>query len=227
MPSRIVTPIDGWSQDKQRGLALFYDQHRSTKFPDGRPWWCYTERPANGAAIPMPVGDLQPHGWNAPWFPEAKYMVMSMGTLASNKFRIAYERMVTDYRQAWDEYYQRAATEAAVLNLPIPDYGDVLTWKLRAVVGQPPRSPKIPEAALAGDIWLLGFTEEPNEYLARLLTNGTERFATARESEARQERERVEAIARMEQLAMQEQEAVPRKNTGQFKAKTQATPEAA
>lgn len=190
MSFRFPAPVDGWSQDKQRGLALFFDQHRSDKWPDGRPWWGYTERPANGASTPMPVGELQPHGWQAPWYPESKYMNMSMGTLSSNRFRIAYERMVTDYRQAWDEYYQRAATEAAALNLPIPDYGEPLTWKLRAIVGNPPKSPKIPEAALGGDRWLLGFIDEPNEQLERLLYSGTDRIMTPREYERNQQDQR-------------------------------------
>lgn len=208
MPSRIVPPVDGWSQDKQRGLGLFFDQHRSERFPDGRPWWCYTERPANGAAVPMPTGDLQPHGWHAPWTPEAKYMVMSMGTLASNRFRIAYERMITDYRQSWDEYYQRAAEEAAATNLPIPEYGEALTWKLKAIVGRPPKSPKIPEAALAGDRWLLGFTDEPNEQLERLIFSGTERIMSPAEAQ------RHEAEAQ-------------RKSKGQFQKKNPGNVEAA
>ena len=120
----------------------------------------------------MPVGELIPHGWGAPWTPDMHYMQMSLGTLQTNRFRIAYERMITDYRQSMEEYYQRAATEAAAFNLPIPEYGEAVTWKLKAIVGAAPRSPRIPEAALAGDRWLLGFTDEPNEYLQRLLESG-------------------------------------------------------
>jgi len=170
--SKFVMPAEGWNQNKQRGLGLFYDQHRNEKWPDGRPWWCYTERPADGAHMPHPVGELIPHGWQAPWIPDATYMQMSFGTLQTNKFRIMYDRMITDYRTAMEMYYQRAAEEAAAFNLPIPDYGEAVTWKLRAIVGTPPRSPRIPEAALAGDQWLLGFRSEPNEYLLRLLTSG-------------------------------------------------------
>jgi hypothetical protein len=183
MPSltRYQPPAEGWNQNRQRGLGLFYDQHRTPAFPDGRPWWCYTERPADGAHMPMPVGELIPHGWGAPWVPENQYMQMSMGTLQTNRFRIMYERMITDYRQAMDDFYQRAAAEALQANLPIPEYGEALGWKLRAIVGMPPRSPRIPEAALAGDRWLLGFSTEPNEYLERLLTTGDVRIGRAEE----------------------------------------------
>lgn len=179
---RFQPPVEGWNQNKQRGLGLFHDQHRDPKrFPDGRPWWCYTERPADGAAMPMPVGELIPYGWTAPWTPEAKYMQMSMGTLSTNRFTIMYDRMITDYRQSWDEYYQRAATEAAALNLPIPDHGDAITWKLKAIVGAPPRTPRIAEAALAGDGWLLGFTDVKNEYIERLLYSGDLRIGRPNE----------------------------------------------
>lgn len=179
MPFRYNAPPEGWNQNKQRSLAVFYDQHRSTAdgFPDGRPWWAYTERPAEGGAAAMPVGDLIPYGWDAPWTPESKYMQLSIHALSGNRFRIAYERMIIDYRQALDEYYIRAATEAVAVNLPIPEHGEPVQWKLAAIVGAPPKSSRIPEAALAGDRWLLGFTKQPNEQLARLIATGDSRIA--------------------------------------------------
>ena len=181
MPTRHTPPSEGWNQNRQRGLGLFFDQHRSDRFQDGRPWWCYTERPADGAHMPMPVGELIPHGWNAPWFPDAAYMAMSVGTLQTNKFRINYERMIADYRWAMEDYYRRAAQEAAAFDLKIPEYGEAVGWKLQAIVGKPPRSPRIPEAALAGDQWLLGFRTEPNEYLQRLITTGDIRIGHQQE----------------------------------------------
>lgn len=175
---RYQAPAEGWNQNKQRGLALFLDQHRDAHagFPDGRPWWCYTERPADGAMQAMPVGELIPHGWDAPWFPEAKYMAMSMKTLSANRFTINYSLMIADYQAAMDEYYMRAAQEAAAIGQPVPDYGEAITWKLRAIVGAPPKSAKIPEAALAGDRWLLGFVNQPNDDLERLLYVGDPRI---------------------------------------------------
>src|SRR5262249_38788202 len=122
MPTKYQAPTEGWNQNRQRGLGLFYDQHRSSQFPHGRPWWAYTERPADGVHMPHPVGELNPYGWHAPWIPETTYMQMSMGNLQTNKFRIMYERMISDYRQAQDEFYQRAAAEALQANLPIPEY---------------------------------------------------------------------------------------------------------
>ena len=43
-------------------------------------------------------------------------------------------------------------------------------------------SPKIPEAAIAGDEWLLGFDAQENEMLARLLSMRNEGLATVEQS---------------------------------------------
>lgn len=181
--NRINVPNDGWSQAKQRSLAIFYDQHKDgSRFPNGRPWWCHVERPADGAAMPMPVGELQPHGWFAPWYPDQKYIIMGLNRLSDNHFRIDYQRMITDYTAAMREYYSKAVREAISLNLPAPEYNGVIGYRLAQIVGEPPKSPKIPEAALAGDRWLLGFHDEPNEALERLLVTGNALIATPEQS---------------------------------------------
>jgi hypothetical protein len=176
MAQKITQPVEGWSQAKQRDLALFFDQHRSSDFPDGRSWWCYIEKSTG-----QPVGELQPHGWAAPWVPEAKYLAMAAGTLRNNRFRIDYQRQISDYTLAMQEYYKRAVQEAAAFNLPIPNYGEACSYKLRMIIGEPPKSPKIPEAALAGDPWILGFSKEVNEELRRLLYTGDNRLPTPEE----------------------------------------------
>src|SRR5262252_8463744 len=101
--SRYQPPTEGWNQNRQRGLGLFYDQHRDPRWPDGRPWWCYTERPADGAHMPMPVGELIPYGWDAPRTPDVTNTQMSIGTLQTHSFRLMHERMSSDYRTAMDE----------------------------------------------------------------------------------------------------------------------------
>jgi hypothetical protein len=194
MASRFTAPAEGWNQNRQRNIAVFFDQHRSAEFPDGRPWWCYTERSADGSSAPMPVGEMQPvnaeitlgdgtkiPGWEAPWVPEPKYMAHSVQRLSGNRFRIDYQRQIADYRAAQEDYYRRAVQEAAAFNLPMPELGEAPSYKLRMIVGNPPKSPKIPEAALAGDRWLLGFSDEPNEQLRRLLYTGDGRIAAPEE----------------------------------------------
>lgn len=179
----------GWSQADQRSYAIFYDQHKSAKFPQGRPWWAVVERAAEGAAMPGPVGELQPQGWDAPWLPNAEYVARSVGkstpgsVMDTRHFRIDYNSMIADRKRALREYYDRAVLEAVGQGWEAPNYGDPISFRLRAIVGVPPQSPKIPEAALAEDPWILGFSNVENESLARLLAHGMEDIATAPQSE--------------------------------------------
>lgn len=203
----------GFSQADFRLKATFYDQHRSAKFPNGRPWWGYVEKSVDGVAMPGVVGELQPDGWNAPWFPESKYIIDSIGRATADgrlqqvgamyemRFRIDYARMMQDYTTAMREYYRRAVQEAAALHLRLPEYGGAIEYALRMVVGQPPKSPKIPEAALAGDPWLLGFDTHENEGLARLLVTGNESLPTPTQAEQTVDARDVDMAAMKEQIA--------------------------
>jgi hypothetical protein len=193
MPSKVyATAEPGWSQASQRSYAIWYDQHKCAQFPQGRPWWSVVERPAEGAAMPMPTGELIPQGWDAPWLPAAKYINASIGkatpgsTLQEHKFRIDYVTMIADQKAAMRLYYDNAITEAIGQGWTAPNYGDPIPYRLRTIVGKgPPLSPKIPEAALAEDPWILGFSPVENETLARLLQHGLEDVDTAQQSEAK------------------------------------------
>lgn len=187
---RQAASVSGWSQDKQRLPGRFHDQHRSSLFPEGRPWIGMLERPAlqdggiETAALPMPIGDLNADGWEAPWYPEQKYFKYAQGgTILEFRLKIDYPAMKGDYTAATRAYYERAVKEAAALKiLPLPVFGAVIPWELEQVVGPAPRSPKIPEAAMTGDQWLLGFSEEENEELARYLQMGTQWVPTPEQS---------------------------------------------
>jgi hypothetical protein len=226
MASKNFNQPAGWSQADQRSYAVFYDQHKCAKYPQGRPWWAVVERPAEGAAMPMPVGELQPQGWDAPWLPDAKYITASIGkatqgaTMQEHRFRIDYGAMISDRRAAMKEYYDRAVLEAIGQGWQAPNFGDPIPYRLRAIVGIPPLSPKIPEAALAEDPWILGFSPDENEILARLLRNGTEELLTAEQSEKKvdrlteMEQKLAEATAMMQAMAQREVE-----REGKLKAK--------
>lgn len=194
MPSKNFSLQPGWSQADQRDYAIWYDQHKCAKFPNGRPWWSVVERPAEGATMPMPVGELQPKDWSAPWLPESKYIIASLGkatpgaTLQEHRFRIDYSAMITDRRAAMKDYYDRAVVEAIGQGWEAPNFGEPISYRLRAIVGDPPLSPKIPEAAMAEDPWLLGFSSQENEQLARLLDIGHEDILTAAQSEKKVDR---------------------------------------
>lgn len=233
MPTRTALEAEGWSQNKQRATAIFYDQHKDSTYrlpaghPDagkqpflnGRPWWGYVERPAEGTAMPMPTGPLVPMGWTAPWYPPEKYIVGSIGRIRPDgsmavvgiggvfeaRFRIDYVAMMGEYTQALRDYYDKAVRTAAEIGLSGPDYGAPISYQLRVRIGDPPKSPKVPEAALAGNKWLLGqlppvfnqrtqqWEVEEDEQLARLLSSGDPTVATAEQAERR-----VDRVAEME-----------------------------
>lgn len=189
MASKNYNTQPGWSQADQRSYAIWYDQHKNAQFPQGRPWWSVVERAAEGAKMPMPVGELQPQGWDAPWLPDAKYVTASLGkatqgnSMQEHRFRIDYPAMINDRKQAMREYYNLAVVEAVGQGWEAPNYGDPITFRLRQIIGPMPLSPKIPEAAMAEDPWLLGFSPVENEQLARLLQMGTEDLLTSAQSE--------------------------------------------
>lgn len=199
-------------QAQARAHAVWFDQHRDTTyrsaageriFEFGRPWWSVIEK-ASG----MPSGPVYPMGWEAPWYAPQQYVVDSIGRIPkqellgivprgmnSDRFRIAYDRMRTDDQQAAQDHYRLAVQVAQNKNLPIPKWGDTMDPRLLVIVGVQPRSPKIAEAALAGNKWLLGqlaptmnpvtgqMEVEEDEQLARLLRMHTDTLWTPEQAE--------------------------------------------
>lgn len=185
--ARFSAPKEGWSQQTNRSPGIFFDQHKSPTHPDGRAWWCWTETPADPTHPRGIVGELIPigadlniggeivKGWDAPWVPEQKYAVRGAHILSGNRFRIDYAAMITDYTAANRRYYEMCARECGAKNLPAPKMYGPVPFQIRALqgVGDPPKSPKLPEAAQAGDPWLLGFSRHVNEQLRSILARET------------------------------------------------------
>ena len=180
--ARIQTPAEGWNQQSGRAVGLFFDQHKSAVYPYGRPWWAWTETPADPTHARGCVGEVSPvnadmklpdgtivKGWSAPWVPEQKYIVMALSLLSGNRFKIDYSRQITDYRAANERYYRLAASTAGAKNWQAPKMYGPVEFQLRAIVGDAPKSPKVPEAALAEDPWLLGFSTQENEKVGAIL----------------------------------------------------------
>lgn len=196
-PSKIglVSPQQGAkggvSQRDRRWLETVYDQHTSARFPRGRPWWGNVEQPAEQIGIARPeygfISLLMPgdhnepltssqKSWEAPWYPDQ--VISASPGPGITTFRIDTRRLrltwnyqaIANYdRQALDGYYQAAAKIAHQHGWPMPKRGDILPQAILDILGDPPRSPKIAEAAMAGDPWLLGFTDEVNVALHALL----------------------------------------------------------
>lgn len=182
------------SQKDQRWNATVYDQHTSARFPRGRPWWGVMEYPSDRQKEPSFVGNLMPgdsddpmnSSWNAPWMPDVVKTWNNVGTyrLDLKKQRITwlYAAIASADRLAMEDYYHKAATIAYEKGWPAPKLGEPVPYQIRQILFAPPRSPKIAEAALAGDQWLLGFTAQVNEDLEALLAGvRTENLTTVPE----------------------------------------------
>jgi len=166
------------SQADRRKLATFFDQHKSARFPNGRPWWGYVEMPSEPGYDYGPIGTWTPGNhedgerrdwssvWDAPWMPDAKWMRFDY---ERRRMTIMYGPMMSEYQQANEDYYAKAALIAVEKGWEAPEPGKAVSFRFRAVLGPPPQSPLIPQAAMAGDPWLLGFQQEPNEQLERIL----------------------------------------------------------
>jgi len=162
------------SQRDDRYPDTFYDQHRSARFPNGRPWNGNREMAANKGDKDGFIGTLSPgdhtepftSGWTAPWYPEQRFFKYNH---LRNKITIDYPAMRAHDAEYSDKYYSAAAIISYEKGWEPTREGTLPQFTIRKVLGNPPRSPKIAEAAMAGDPWLLGFSNEPNAELATLL----------------------------------------------------------
>lgn len=180
MPTKPTVDVrTAGSQRDNRYLDTFYDQHKSSRFPNGRPWWGYREIAANkgdkdGFVSELSPGDhLDPFGsnWHAPWLPEQNGGKTSFYEFnyQRNRITIRYDLVAAYDRRMEEEYYTAAALIAYDTNQPAPAIGTLPVHGIRAKIGNPPRSPKVAQAAMAGDRWLLGDADEVNVELAKLL----------------------------------------------------------
>lgn len=185
MPTKPTNPIvsNVASQRSRRYDDTVYDQHKSKLFPNGRPWWGTREFAANqgqrdGFCSVLQPGDNHedaewPRVWQAPWMPDEVSSVHGGSTFEVDLFRmrltIRYDRIINEDTRASDIYYDAAAKIAFEKSWAEIQYGSLPPHAVRAIIGNPPRSPRIAQAAQAGDPWLLGLSNEVNEELATLL----------------------------------------------------------
>ena len=171
------------SQRDNRYPDTFFDQHRHASFPDGRPWNGLRELSANkgekdgfcSALMPGDHNDMTAV-WNAPWLPEHRFFKFNY---TRNKISIDYAAMMAHDQQYTDLYYEAASVISMEKGLPPVKDGALPPYMIRQILKTPPRSPKIAAACLAGDPWILGFSQEPNTVLQGLLAQLTLNFRDA------------------------------------------------
>lgn len=186
MPTKPTVGVSSvGSQRDRRYTDTFYDQHRSPRFLNGRPWWGEREFAANkphpdgfcsalnpGDHEKAKLGDFSDQ-WDAPWLPP---MQASVGggsyfefNYRKNAITIRYDLIIRDDTEAMNKYYDAGSIVAYQKNWQPPKWGGLPDHTIVAVIGLPPRSPRVAQAAQAGDPWLLGHAKEVNEELAGLL----------------------------------------------------------
>lgn len=190
LPSKPTTPgaSGGASQRDRRFTDTFFDIHKHpVRFPNGRPWCGPREFSAmadRGEEPGFIGGDLQQGEhvtdesgtmvdrqasfksvWSAPWTPLAKYFIY---IYKRKLIRFDYQRMLVEEQASYDRYYEAAALLGSELNRVV-DYGVMPHFQITSKLGYPTKMVKVAQAAIAGDPWLLGFTEQPNDELAKIL----------------------------------------------------------
>lgn len=166
--------VEGKSQNGKRLLETVYDQHRSSRFPTGRPWWGWTEIPANPGELsdfcmeitPGDTNDPEHSTWQAPWLPGPQYL---RPNVRARQLIIKYDLVKGDYKRANEVYYEKATNIAYQKGWALPSMGEPMPYALEFLLGKPPISPKVADAAMAGDPWLLGFSDDVNQPLADLI----------------------------------------------------------
>lgn len=184
------------SQRDRRWTDTFYDIHRNqARFPNGRPFTGEREMKSGTEERSESAGfitsDLQcgayfcdhpeqgqtqqermdtlASAWSAPWLPLAKYFRFNYRT---KRISFAYDKMISDERAGLSQYWDAAAKLAGENDTIDPDHPLKVPFRIRRLIGAPSDYTdkiKIAQAAQAGDPWLLGFVDEPNVELAKML----------------------------------------------------------
>lgn len=191
--------MNGMDQSKQRGVAVWFDQHKSssfrnaqgeTLFENGRPYHSIVE-----LSTKMPVGPVMPFGWEAPVEVPQQYIIKAIGKVTSlpksagpiltnvvtDRIRIDYAQMRLDDDKALRDHWKEAVKVAAARDWPVPKFRAAMDHRLLAIIGPAPRDPRIAEALMGGNEWALGMkmpTRDPvtgqmvveeDEELARII----------------------------------------------------------
>lgn len=188
MPTKPTTARGGalviGSQADTRYIDTYFDGHIWTRgkrqFPNGRPWTGFREFSAEkGRPDGFVTAELSPGEhfendreatfasvWQAPWTPESRYFEFDH---QKKRIKLRYDKVIGDLSVAQRTYYTAAAKISNQNGWKETEFGQLPRFQITSLIGDPSLSPRIPQAAQAGDPWLLGFDEEANPELARLL----------------------------------------------------------
>lgn len=109
--------------------------------------------------------------WTAPWLPKGgkKYMKFDYRW---KRVTFLYDALILDERAALGRYWDAAAKAAGDNDVVDPSRPQAVSFRIKKLLGSPMaylNEIRIATAAKAGDPWLMGAVDEPNEVLAKLL----------------------------------------------------------
>lgn len=182
------------SQKDRRFTDTFFDNHRHPRFPNGRPFTGQREFTSGTDRESVTAGfistDLQrgqyfhenidfpqtqeerlaslASAWDCPWLPSGGKKFMQFN-YRNKRITWDYVKGETEERQALDRYYRAAAKVAGANGWGEIKFGVMPSYQVTSILGEPTKFLPIWQAARAGDPWLLGFVDEPNEQLAAIL----------------------------------------------------------
>lgn len=112
--------------------------------------------------------------WTAPWLPKGgkKYMKFDY---RRKRIVFLYDALILDERAALSRYWDAAAKAAGDNDVVDPERPQAVSFRIKKLLGSPMsyiNEIRIATAAKAGDPWLMGAVDEPNEALAKLLGLG-------------------------------------------------------
>lgn len=185
------------SQRDRRWTDTFFDDYRHARFPNGRPFTGEREFKSGVSEQSITAGFLQSDlqcgeyvcenpemgqtaqdraatlasVWTAPWLLPGgkKYMQFNY---ARKRITWRYDAFIADERAGLARYWEAAAKSAGESDIIDPRRPDAVPFRIRTLLGSPrnyTNKIKLAQACQAGDPWLMGAVDTPNEELAKLL----------------------------------------------------------
>ena len=185
------------SQRDRRWTDTFFDDYRHARFPNGRPFTGEREFKSGVSEQSLTAGFLQSDlscgeffcenpamgqtpeerqrtlasAWVAPWLPPGgkKYMHFNY---AKSRITWRFDAFINDERNALERFWEACAVAAGQGEVVDPERPDALAFRLRKVFGSPRtylNKIRLAQACQAGDPWIMGAVDTPNEELAKLL----------------------------------------------------------
>lgn len=188
------------SQRDRRWTDTFFDDYRHPRFPNGRPFTGEREYKSGVSEQSVTAGfltsDLQcgeyfcenpvmgqtplerqmtlDSAWSAPFLLPGgkKYMNFNY---AKKRIAWRYDAFIADEKAELGKYWLAAAKMAGEGDVIEPTRPDAVPFRIRAVMGSPRvylNKIRLAQACQAGDPWIMGAVDTPNEELAKILGLG-------------------------------------------------------